>query len=62
MSQEPKLTKIGLEIQDFFQKNGSGVSGAEKGLEKVGLHSPELKSGLKKGGLEGGTSPYHLSL
>ena len=32
-----KMVKIGLEIQDFFSKNGSEVSGAGKGLEKVGV-------------------------
>ena len=40
VSQEPKLAKIGLEMQDlFFFFIGSGVSGAGSGLEKVGLQT-----------------------
>ena len=45
-------------MQDL-KKNPSGVSGAEKGLKRWGSRA---KIWPEKGGLEGGTSPYHLPM
>ena len=52
--------KIGLEMQDFFQKKSKWGLWSRKKAWKGEF--PLLKFGLKKGGLEGSTSPQTLPM
>ena len=52
-------TKIGLEMQDFVQKIQVGSLELEKGLKRW-VSGAEMWP--EKGGLQGGTSPYHLPM